>query len=96
MYIVIQIVLYLGFLQRTSLLTAQPFTRPQELHPSNVIVTKLTRIQDYLLKRFDPELHEYLQSMDIVPQIYGMLVTFIMLLNLQFTCFHGIFINVLK
>ena len=58
--------------QRTEILHAQPFTKPPEIHPSNVIVTKLTRIQEYLLKRFDPQLHERLQSLDIAPQIYGM------------------------
>jgi len=58
--------------QWTDMLHAQPFTRPPEIHPSNVIVTKLTRIQEYLLKRFHPQLHERLQSLDIAPQIYGM------------------------
>jgi TBC1 domain family protein 5 len=58
-------------IQRPGVLCSKPFTRPADIHPSNVIVTKLTRIQDYLLKRFDIELHERLQSMDIVPQIYG-------------------------
>ena len=56
----------------TNALSAQPFAKYQDLHPSNVIVTKLTRIQDYLLKRFDAQLHEHLQKMDIPPQVYGM------------------------
>jgi len=60
--------------QRTDILHAQPFTKPPEINPSNVIVTKLTRIQEYLLKRFDAQLHERLQSLDIAPQIYGMYV----------------------
>ncbi|XP_067686089.1 TBC1 domain family member 5-like isoform X5 [Haliotis asinina] len=52
-------------------MVAQPFSRPQDLNPSNVIVTKLTRIQDYLLKKFDAELHLHLERLDIAPQIYG-------------------------
>jgi len=54
------------------MLHAQPFMKPPDIHPSNVIVTKLTRIQEYLLRRFDAQLHERLQSLDIAPQIYGM------------------------
>lgn len=60
------------FLQNTNIFTAQPFARQQDMHPSNVIITKLTRIQDYVLKRFDPELHAHLEKMEIAPQIYGM------------------------
>ena len=55
-----------------SVVHAQPFARHQDLHPSNVIVTKLTRIQDYLLRKYDAELHQHLERMDIAPQIYGM------------------------
>lgn len=58
--------------QVNSMLSVQPFSRFQDLPSSNVIVTKLTRIQDYLLKRFDNELYEFLLRMDIAPQIYGM------------------------
>uniref|UniRef100_A0A0L8FXL5 Rab-GAP TBC domain-containing protein n=1 Tax=Octopus bimaculoides TaxID=37653 RepID=A0A0L8FXL5_OCTBM len=49
----------------------QPFARPQDLNPSNVIITKLTRIQDYILKKYDVELHLHLERLEIVPQIYG-------------------------
>ena len=52
--------------------SSQPFSRPQDLNPSNVIVTKLTRIQDYLLKKADHELHMHLERLEIAPQIYGM------------------------
>ena len=55
-----------------NVMRAQPFARCQDLHPSNVIVTKLTRVQDYLLKKFDTDLHGHLEKMDIAPQIYGM------------------------
>ncbi|KAK3106658.1 hypothetical protein FSP39_024666, partial [Pinctada imbricata] len=48
-----------------------PFARPQDLSSSNVIVTKLTRIQDYILKKFDVELHSHLERLEIAPQIYG-------------------------
>lgn len=51
--------------------SSQPFSRPQDLNPSNVIVTKLTRIQDYLLKKADHELHMHLERLEIAPQIYG-------------------------
>ncbi|KAI0213958.1 TBC1 domain family member 5 [Lamellibrachia satsuma] len=51
--------------------SGQPFSRSPDLHPSNVIINKLARIQDYILKRFDPELCNQLQQMEIAPQIYG-------------------------
>ncbi|XP_064644319.1 TBC1 domain family member 5-like isoform X6 [Lineus longissimus] len=54
-----------------AILVAQPFTRPQDMQPSNVIVNKLTRIQDYILKKHDLELHMHLERLDIAPQIYG-------------------------
>ncbi|KAL8570149.1 hypothetical protein ACOMHN_030946 [Nucella lapillus] len=57
--------------RRHDVFTSQPFTRSQELIPSSVIVTKLTRIQDYLLKKFDMELHAHLETLEIAPQIYG-------------------------
>ncbi|XP_064595291.1 TBC1 domain family member 5-like isoform X2 [Liolophura sinensis] len=49
----------------------QPFARPQDLNPSNAVVTKLTRIQDYLLRKNDVELHMHLERLEIAPQIYG-------------------------
>ncbi|XP_034300210.2 TBC1 domain family member 5 isoform X1 [Magallana gigas] len=52
-------------------LNSVPFARPQDLNSSNAIVTKLTRIQDYILKRFDVELHGHLERLEIAPQIYG-------------------------
>lgn len=53
-------------------LVVQPFSSPLDTNPSNVIVTKLQRIQDDLLKKVDQELYEYLTKLDIAPQIYGM------------------------
>lgn len=53
-------------------LVVQPFSSPLDTNPSNVIVTKLQRIQDDLLKRVDQELYDHLTKMDIAPQIYGM------------------------
>ena len=53
-------------------MTAQPFARVQDMNPSNVVTTKLTRIQDYILKRYDLELHGHLEKFEIAPQIYGM------------------------
>ena len=50
----------------------KPFEKPPEPRPSNVIVNKLTRIQDYVLKRYDEDLHAHLEQMEIQPQIYGM------------------------
>lgn len=52
-------------------MTTTPFARPQDLNPSNAIVSKLTRIQDYILKKFDVELHMHLDRLEIPPQIYG-------------------------
>ncbi|VDI32237.1 TBC1 domain family member 5 [Mytilus galloprovincialis] len=52
-------------------MTTAPFARPQDLNPSNAIVSKLTRIQDYILKKFDVELHMHLDRLEIPPQIYG-------------------------
>ncbi|CAC5375916.1 TBC1D5 [Mytilus coruscus] len=52
-------------------MTTTPFARPQDLNPSNAIVSKLTRIQDYILKKFDIELHMHLDRLEIPPQIYG-------------------------
>ncbi|ELU02125.1 hypothetical protein CAPTEDRAFT_172782, partial [Capitella teleta] len=55
----------------TSSVNSQPFAKINEFHSSNVIITKLTRIQDYLLRRVDNELYSHLITMDIPPQIYG-------------------------
>nr|XP_022326990.1 TBC1 domain family member 5-like isoform X5 [Crassostrea virginica] len=52
-------------------LNSIPFARPQDLNSSSAIVTKLTRIQDYILKKFDVELHGHLERLEIAPQIYG-------------------------
>ncbi|KAK6183313.1 hypothetical protein SNE40_010817 [Patella caerulea] len=52
-------------------INAQPFAKCQDLNPSNRIVTKLTRIQDYILKKHDSELHLHLERLEIAPQIYG-------------------------
>lgn len=49
----------------------RPFARPQDLNPTNVIIFKLTRIQDQLLKRHDRDLYLYLEKLEIAPQIYG-------------------------
>ena len=56
------------------IINATPFSKSQDLNPSNAIVTKLTRIQDYILKKYDPELHQHLERLEIAPQIYGMYV----------------------
>ncbi|XP_055997700.1 TBC1 domain family member 5-like isoform X7 [Ostrea edulis] len=52
-------------------LNSVPFARPQDLNSSSAIVAKLTRIQDYILKKFDVELHGHLERLEIAPQIYG-------------------------
>ncbi|KAK7483590.1 hypothetical protein BaRGS_00025143, partial [Batillaria attramentaria] len=57
--------------KKHEIFTSQPFVRSQELLPSSVIVTKLTRIQDYVLRKFDAELHAHLEQLEIAPQIYG-------------------------
>jgi TBC1 domain family protein 5 len=60
------------FIQCSGSMQTQPFAKINEFHSSNVIITKLTRIQDYLLRRVNNELYAHLISMDIPPQIYGM------------------------
>ncbi|KAH9492426.1 TBC1 domain, member 5 [Bulinus truncatus] len=60
-----------GSMRNLEMINATPFSRSQDLNPSSVIVTKLTRIQDYILKKFDPELHQHLERLEIAPQIYG-------------------------
>lgn len=66
--------LRLVWIQVSTDLSAQPFTQTQDVHPSNVIVSKLVHIQDNLLKKVDYELYDHLMKMDIAPQIYGMYV----------------------
>ncbi|XP_069119792.1 TBC1 domain family member 5-like isoform X4 [Argopecten irradians] len=51
--------------------TVTLFSRPQDTNSSIAIVSKLTRVHDYILKKFDPELHLHLERLDIAPQIYG-------------------------
>ncbi|XP_033732943.1 TBC1 domain family member 5-like isoform X2 [Pecten maximus] len=51
--------------------TVALFSRPQDTNSSIAIVSKLTRVHDYILKKFDPELHLHLERLDIAPQIYG-------------------------
>ncbi|CAG5124008.1 unnamed protein product, partial [Candidula unifasciata] len=60
-----------GSMRNLEMINATPFSKSQDLNPSSAIVTKLTRIQDYILKKFDPELHQHLERLEIVPQIYG-------------------------
>ncbi|BFZ22195.1 hypothetical protein BsWGS_25234 [Bradybaena similaris] len=60
-----------GSIRNLEMINATPFSKSQDLNPSSAIVTKLTRIQDYILKKFDPELHQHLERLEIVPQIYG-------------------------
>ncbi|XP_005105675.1 TBC1 domain family member 5 isoform X2 [Aplysia californica] len=60
-----------GSLRSLEIINATPFSRSQDLNPSNAIVTKLTRIQDYILKKYDQELHQHLERLEIAPQIYG-------------------------
>lgn len=50
---------------------AMPFARIQDMNPSNAIVSKLTRVQDYILKKYDIELYNHLERLEITPQIYG-------------------------
>ncbi|XP_013395365.1 TBC1 domain family member 5-like isoform X2 [Lingula anatina] len=56
--------------KKQGIIHAQPFVKLQDL-PSNVIVNKLIRIQDYILKKYDIELHMHLERLEIAPQIYG-------------------------
>lgn len=56
---------------RSTLLNAQPFARPQDVGPTNLLVQKLTSIHDSLLQRHDPGLYTHLQRLEIPPQIYG-------------------------
>ncbi|XP_021373962.1 TBC1 domain family member 5-like isoform X5 [Mizuhopecten yessoensis] len=51
--------------------TVTLFSRAQDTNSSIAIVSKLTRVHDYILKKFDPELHLHLERLDIAPQIYG-------------------------
>ncbi|XP_015777527.1 PREDICTED: TBC1 domain family member 5-like [Acropora digitifera] len=50
---------------------AEPFA-DQELMPSTAIVKKLSRIQEHMLRKYDPELWVHLKNLDITPQVYGL------------------------
>ncbi|XP_062900132.1 TBC1 domain family member 5 isoform X1 [Mobula hypostoma] len=56
---------------KEEMVTAVPFARPQDLGPSLAIVSKVNRIQDQLLKKYDTELYMHLNRLEIAPQIYG-------------------------
>ncbi|XP_078394657.1 TBC1 domain family member 5 isoform X2 [Cetorhinus maximus] len=56
---------------KEEMVTAVPFARPQDMGPSLAIVSKVNRIQDQLLKKFDTELYMHLNRLEIAPQIYG-------------------------
>ncbi|XP_014672067.1 PREDICTED: TBC1 domain family member 5-like isoform X2 [Priapulus caudatus] len=43
----------------------------RDTNPSNVLVNKLNRVQDKLLKKHDYDLYQHLEKMEIPPQIYG-------------------------
>ncbi|XP_078662530.1 TBC1 domain family member 5-like isoform X4 [Branchiostoma floridae x Branchiostoma belcheri] len=48
-----------------------PFSNPEDSAPSPAIVTKLTRVQDLILKKHDHTLHAHLRRLQIPPQVYG-------------------------
>ncbi|XP_066300975.1 TBC1 domain family member 5-like isoform X2 [Branchiostoma lanceolatum] len=48
-----------------------PFSNPEDSAPSPAIVTKLTRVQDIILKKHDHTLHAHLRRLQIPPQVYG-------------------------
>ncbi|XP_043546125.1 TBC1 domain family member 5 isoform X2 [Chiloscyllium plagiosum] len=56
---------------KEEMVTAVPFARPQDMGPSLAIVSKVNRIQDQLLKKYDTELYMHLNRLEIAPQIYG-------------------------
>ncbi|KAK7077786.1 TBC1 domain, member 5, partial [Halocaridina rubra] len=56
---------------RSNIINAQPFARPQDIGPTNLLVQKLTSIHDNLLQRHDPSLYTHLSRLEIPPQIYG-------------------------
>ncbi|XP_067862188.1 TBC1 domain family member 5 isoform X4 [Heptranchias perlo] len=56
---------------KEEMVTAVPFARPQDIGPSLAIVSKVNRIQDQLLKKYDTELYMHLNRLEIAPQIYG-------------------------
>ncbi|XP_069769148.1 TBC1 domain family member 5 isoform X3 [Narcine bancroftii] len=56
---------------KEEMVTTVPFARPQDFGPSLAIVSKVNRIQDQLLKRYDTELYMHLNRLEIAPQIYG-------------------------
>ncbi|KAG1683196.1 TBC1 domain family member 5 [Nymphon striatum] len=49
----------------------EPFSRPDDTDLSNIVILKLKRISDSLLKKHDSELYHHLEKMEIVPQMYG-------------------------
>ena len=58
----------------TQIHNKEPFCKSPTLYASNAILNKLTRIHDYILKKVDLPLYERLHTLDIYPQMYGMLV----------------------
>ncbi|XP_064082066.1 TBC1 domain family member 5-like isoform X4 [Macrobrachium nipponense] len=56
---------------RSNIINAQPFARPQDIGPTNLLVQKLTSIHDNLLQRHDVALYNHLARLEIPPQIYG-------------------------
>jgi len=47
------------------------FVPSSAVQSTTAISKKLTRIQNYMLKRYDHELYSRLQDLDIAPQVYG-------------------------
>nr|XP_006823900.1 PREDICTED: TBC1 domain family member 5-like isoform X1 [Saccoglossus kowalevskii]XP_006823901.1 PREDICTED: TBC1 domain family member 5-like isoform X2 [Saccoglossus kowalevskii] len=56
---------------KNKIMSATPFTDPSEFSPSSPVVTKLTKIQDRVLQKYDYELYLHLSRLEIAPQIYG-------------------------
>lgn len=56
---------------KSKLSETRPWSRPQDDDMGNVVIAKLTQIQDVLLKRHDPSLYARLEKLEIFPQIYG-------------------------
>ncbi|XP_031560897.1 TBC1 domain family member 5-like isoform X2 [Actinia tenebrosa] len=50
---------------------AEPFTDPLA-SPPTAIVKKLNKIQDHLLRKYDPDLWIHMKELNIVPQVYGL------------------------
>uniref|UniRef100_T1JG27 Rab-GAP TBC domain-containing protein n=1 Tax=Strigamia maritima TaxID=126957 RepID=T1JG27_STRMM len=57
--------------QKSNSMSVRLFARPQDMNPTNVIIFKLSRIYDHLLKRHDSQLYHHLEKLEIAPQIYG-------------------------